>query len=311
VAARRPKVPSVIEEEVLFRAEHTCCICRTRGKDVQLHHIDGNHAHHSMSNLAVVCLDCHSLVTGTRGLGKHYSPGEVRKYKFSWDQHVRDSRQVKGPKIRYKKELISQIDLLICQILANRTNIPRVKELLSVLFELHLWRGGPEINSKIIEGFHHLALMSGLEPRGIAALLPERLWELCFHFVGPHEVEMDSTGKREVLRCIEALQTLAEFNCEFGHGKKAVESVTEHAENFFDIGVWYKDKTIVDRVVVMYRKALSVCDADHKAFPYGREALKRSLRRLDKSLSTESKAWAQYRIKVHRMAGKRDHKNGA
>ena len=196
---RRFNIPIAIEEEVLFRAEHTCCICRARGKDVQLHHIDGNNSHHSLSNLAVVCLDCHSLVSGTRGLGRHYTPGEVRRYKFSWDQHVRDLRQIHGPQVKYKKELITQIDLLVCQILASRNNISRVKELLSVLFELHLWRGGREINSKIIEGFHHLALMSGLEPKGLAWQLPEKLWEMCFHFVGPHEVQMTTVGKGRFL----------------------------------------------------------------------------------------------------------------
>src|SRR2546422_6233881 len=45
------------------------------------------------SNLAVVCLDCHSRVTGARGLGQSYRPGEVRKYKRTWERRLEARRQ--------------------------------------------------------------------------------------------------------------------------------------------------------------------------------------------------------------------------
>jgi len=44
----------------------------TPRKDVQIHHIDGTPGNSHLANLAVVCLDCHSLVSGTRGLGRQY-----------------------------------------------------------------------------------------------------------------------------------------------------------------------------------------------------------------------------------------------
>jgi len=82
----------------MFENDHTCCICRERGKDVQIHHIDGNHANNADRNLAVLCLDCHSRVTGRRGLGRSFSVAEVRKYKVDWESLVRKRRSLSsGP----------------------------------------------------------------------------------------------------------------------------------------------------------------------------------------------------------------------
>ena len=135
---KRPKLPVAIEEETLFNADHTCCICREKNKDVVIHHIDGNRTNNDLDNLAVVCLDCHSRVTGVRGLGKSFKQGEVRRYKRSWDKQIRVSREVKKPKIYYKKELVSQIDFTICKILACEKDNKRQQELLNTLYELHL-----------------------------------------------------------------------------------------------------------------------------------------------------------------------------
>jgi hypothetical protein len=49
--------------------------------------------------------------------------------------------------------LVSQIDLIICDILASEKDIPRVKRLLGILYGLHLWRGNREIEDKLIPGF--------------------------------------------------------------------------------------------------------------------------------------------------------------
>jgi hypothetical protein len=80
----RPKVPDRIAVAVLADYNHTCCICRER-KHVQLHHIDGDESNDDPTNLAVLCLDDHSRVTGNEGLGRQYSVAEVRVYKRRWE----------------------------------------------------------------------------------------------------------------------------------------------------------------------------------------------------------------------------------
>ena len=293
---RRPKVPVSIEAEVLFRANHICCICHIKGKDVQIHHIDGNKSNNNPANLAVLCLDCHSQITGRRGLGRSYTHSEVRMYKRSWEQYVQDKRRVHKPQIRYRKELISQIDLIVCEILGCRTNNPRSEELLGLLYELHLWRGNHEIDKKIVEGLHHLALMSGLASPRLASLVSNKLWEMCWHFAGPDYVPMDKHDSKQILDCINALSTLADFNCEFGHGRKATDSIAEHAEDFFEIGLWYNNKRIVNAVIRLYKSALKACYSEGKLdFKYGRTTLRRSIRKIQKLLTEEQPSWSYQR----------------
>jgi len=300
--AQRSRIPRAVESEVLFRADHTCCVCRTRWKDVQLQHIDGNPSNNRLSNLAVVCLDCHSQITGRRGLGKSFTPSEVRKYQRAWESQVAGSRRVHRPRISYRRELISQIDVIICEILACHRDRRRVGELLEVLYELHVWRGNREIDGKITEGLYHLAVMSGGWPGPVSELLPEKLWELCWHFVGPDDVPMDKHGSDHVLDCIDVLNALAEFTCLYGHGRKTLLSITEHAENLFEIGLWYARRRIANAVAGGYREALESCYSEGKlAWPHGRTTIRRSVRKLQKLLQEHQPDWRYQRQRLRAL----------
>ncbi len=292
---QRKNICVAVEEELLFRCKHTCAICQSAGKDVQIHHIDGNHNNNNIKNLIVLCLDCHSRVSGSRGLGRSYRPGEVRRYKLSWDKQVEDTRRIHRPQIRYQKELITQIDLIICEILALRAPNPRIELLFGVLHELQIWRGTKEINRKLLEGMDHLALMTGLGAPQVGPFVADFLWKLCWHFVGPERVPMDKIDVRFVIDCIDALETLAKFNCEFGKGRRTVVAVSESAEQFLDIGIWYKKNSIIEKVVSTYAEALASCKADGKVeFKYGHGVITRSIQRMIGTLRQEkprSEAW--------------------
>ena len=288
--ARIP-IPSRVEEEALFLSDHTCCICRIRGKDVQLHHIDGNPAHNSPDNLAVLCLDCHSLVSGTRGLGKSYRPGEVRRYKRSWELQVQDRRKVHRPTIRHERELISQIDLIVCEILALDPRSKRVALLFELLYELYLWRGSKEIARKLLDGMGHLAIMAGLSDDRKGKYIPGFLWEMCWHFVGPSKVQMDRQGVVHVKRCLEIMETLAEFTCEYGRGRETVVEITANTENLFEIELWYSKSDLAKRAIRLYQKATKACYADKPIFRYGLQRLRKSIRKLQEMLHEQRPAW--------------------
>ncbi len=83
---KRSNVPSKIADAVLVANNHTCCVCAEPRKHVVFHHIDSDPSNHDPANLAVVCHDCHSRVTGDEGLGRQYSPQEVTRYKQRWEQ---------------------------------------------------------------------------------------------------------------------------------------------------------------------------------------------------------------------------------
>lgn len=114
-----------------------------------------NPANNSIANLAIVSLDCHSRVTGRRGLGRSYTPEEVRKYKAGWERYIRAIRQVRRPLVkRGNKELLSQIDVMVCEIIAlNPKNVERAQELLDLLHEIHFYAGRSEITQNILRAY--------------------------------------------------------------------------------------------------------------------------------------------------------------
>jgi 5-methylcytosine-specific restriction endonuclease McrA len=77
----RPRIPQATADNLMFANDHTCCICRVKGKHVQIHHIDGDNSNNSVNNLAVLCLECHSKATGDEGLGRSITAGEIKEYK--------------------------------------------------------------------------------------------------------------------------------------------------------------------------------------------------------------------------------------
>jgi len=266
---------------------------------VIIHHIDRNNSNNDLDNLAVLCMDCHSRVTGTRGLGKSFKPGEVKRYKRAWDKQVRDSRKIHKPRIYYKKELVSQVDLIVCEILACSKNRSRQEELLDVLFELHLWRGSREIDSKILEGLSHLALMGGLNSAWLTELIAKKTWEMAFHYVGPKEVPMGKAGTTYVLKCLDILECLADFGCGYSRGKQATQAMSRTAENFFELATWYSNKQVANAVLKVYRSGLGSCVFQGKnEFPEGATVLKKSLQKIRTLLRDEKPSWKDIELSI-------------
>lgn len=83
------RIPQTTADKLMFANDHTCCICRVKGKHVQIHHIDGDNSNNAWGNLAVLCLDCHSKATGDEGLGRSITVGEIKEYKKTWEFMVR------------------------------------------------------------------------------------------------------------------------------------------------------------------------------------------------------------------------------
>jgi hypothetical protein len=247
-------------------------------------------------------MDCHSRITGKRGFGRSFSSGEVKRYKLSWERQVLIDRKVRKPAIRYRKELVSQIDMIVCEILALEGEIRRAEQLLDVLFELHLWRGSQEIDVKIIEGLDHLALQAGLNGTRLAGLVAERLWEMCFHFIGPSEIPMRKRDLEFVLKCVGSLSTLLQMNSEYGRGRKATLDILESAESFYEVALWYSKPSIGNLILRSYRKATAACYSDSKLeFKYGRFQIRRSLRRLGRLMDENSAKWPYQRRTVQSM----------
>ena len=82
----RIEIPERISSKLLFLNRHRCCVCREPRKPVQIHHIDENPSNNDISNLAVLCVECHSTVSGNQGFGKNYSKKEIVLFKNNWEE---------------------------------------------------------------------------------------------------------------------------------------------------------------------------------------------------------------------------------
>lgn len=88
----RQEIPRELAARVLFLADRTCCVCRIRGKPVQIHHIDDNPNDNSLSNLAVLCFDCHRNTQIQGGFDRKLDADQVILYRNDWNRIVAQTR---------------------------------------------------------------------------------------------------------------------------------------------------------------------------------------------------------------------------
>jgi hypothetical protein len=93
---QRIEIPSDIAAEVLFKSDRTCCVCRLRGKPVQLHHIDDDPSNSSPENVAVLCFDCHRDTQIRGGFDRKLDAPQIKKYKADWVKRVQSKRDEQG-----------------------------------------------------------------------------------------------------------------------------------------------------------------------------------------------------------------------
>jgi hypothetical protein len=89
---QRVEIPADVASEVLFRSDRTCCVCRERGKPVQIHHMDGDPSNSSGENLAVLCFDCHRETQIRGGFDRKLDAGQVKLYRCDWIRRVEEKR---------------------------------------------------------------------------------------------------------------------------------------------------------------------------------------------------------------------------
>ncbi len=93
MAKRRDPVPGERAAKVLFAADHTCCVCRDRGRPVQIHHIDEDPSNNDERNLSVLCLICHDQTQVKGGFGRKLDATLVTEYRDDWQQRVEQRRE--------------------------------------------------------------------------------------------------------------------------------------------------------------------------------------------------------------------------
>lgn len=123
-------IPETIAAEIQFDSDRTCCVCNTRGKKCQIHHIDENPSNNDKSNLSLLCFDCHNDTMLKGGFGRHLNAHQIILYRDNWHDKVKRSREEISalfsvevvPEIGISEFEISENDMLLIsdpRILAN------------------------------------------------------------------------------------------------------------------------------------------------------------------------------------------------
>lgn len=89
---KRAPISPEIAARVLFESDRTCCVCRQRGKPVQIHHINEDSSDSSLRNLAVLCFDCHRETQITGGFDRKLDSEQVTLYRNDWHKIIALSR---------------------------------------------------------------------------------------------------------------------------------------------------------------------------------------------------------------------------
>ena len=85
---QRTGIPPDVAADVLFRSDRMCCVCRNRGRPVQIHQLDENPSNHSPDNLAVLCFDCHRDTQVKGGFDRKLEAQQIVLYRNDWYDHV-------------------------------------------------------------------------------------------------------------------------------------------------------------------------------------------------------------------------------
>lgn len=88
----REPIPDDIAARVLFLSDRICCVCRVRGKPVQIHHIDEDPSNNNLKNLAVLCFDCHRETQIRGGFDRKLDSDQVILYRDDWLRLVAQQR---------------------------------------------------------------------------------------------------------------------------------------------------------------------------------------------------------------------------
>lgn len=84
MAKERTEIPRDIAARVLFESDRTCCVCRQRGRPVQIHHIDEDPSNSASENLCILCFDCHRDTQIRGGFDRKLDAAQIVLYKEEW-----------------------------------------------------------------------------------------------------------------------------------------------------------------------------------------------------------------------------------
>lgn len=152
----RETIPPELAAKALFLSDRTCCVCRVKGKPVQIHHIDDNPTNNILHNFAVLCFDCHTETQISGGFHRKLNADQVILYRDNWLNIVSRQRAVSPNRISDFDSIPQSADLELATSIAE---ILRDREEYELLALHYFGIGNDELRDKYIE----LAVKQGMD----------------------------------------------------------------------------------------------------------------------------------------------------
>jgi hypothetical protein len=268
----RKPIPKRIELKVKLKNKRTCCVCHEYGKEILIHHIDGNPSNNHESNLAVLCLihaseaDA-SLRTGKLGAGKKLPSEEVRLHKKTWERKVKaetklEKRNIsikdrKQLEILYKFEIFKRKNEILTfssnqksLILSNFAFIEQI-QLDGILSDI-------KITQAILETYGDIALQSGGNENILVPLL-DGIKNLFLYLTGTKHLKLSSHNRKYMLMSLSVIETVGMYATQVSDDfkSKVLIKLCRTIRDLADIGVLYNFNKFLEkvfRVLILMKK---------------------------------------------------------
>jgi len=275
---QRIPLPAKLQRQVLVKNKHCCCICQKDGygKEVIIHHIDGNNSNNVIPNLAVLCLIHASMADaglskGKLGSGKKLSQDEVKEFKRIWERKIEEEGKIQKNRvpINKRKELetlyLFEIHNTKNKILSYKDTDNRIEEAFEYLDQLVLeeFVSGLKLRRILLDAYSDMTLQS-IESNNLTKRLAKSIWGLFLHLVGPHYVKITDEDKKLFLDSINSLETLGEWAAEFSSNESTLEGVCSIIHDFAEIASWYNLVHEKKKILMILNKMIKACDEYEK-----------------------------------------------
>jgi hypothetical protein len=271
----RQKLPHSLERLVLVNNRHCCCVCQGDGygKEILIHHIDGNNSNNIESNLAVLCLVHASMADaglrqGKLGAGKKLKPDSIKQYKAIWQRKIKLEAQRRRETIplraKNQLEILYKFEIHKSKnfILSIQDRDKRIKETFDYFDQLVIeeFISGINIRAILLDAYSDLAVQT-IDALTLPKRLSKSLWGLLLHLVGPDKVQITPKDKKIFSECLRIFETLGEFAGEFDGGIPVLKAVCKEIYEFAQITSWYKLRPERKRVLSVFQKIHSACSS--------------------------------------------------
>jgi hypothetical protein len=274
----RTQLPSILERQILVKNRHCCCICQRDGlgKEIWIHHIEGDNSHNVISNLAVLCVSPHAsqadagLIPGKVGSGKKLKPDEVREYKKIWERKIEEENKIKKNILPVEKRnqleilYLFEINKIKNEILSfegnEKVNKIKIKTNFDFFDQLVIeeFISGIKIRKMLSDAYADMAIQTiGSQPEVIKRLA-KSIWGLFLHLIGPLRVKIDSKDLILFRKNIDTLETLGTFTAEFNEEAFSLKEVCSIIFDLGEIAHWYnlsQEKVSIVNVLKKIKKS--------------------------------------------------------